>query len=514
MTDHLIIFDTTLRDGEQSPGMSMNLSEKLMVAETLDAMGVDVIEAGFAIASQGDFDAVLAIAKQIKNAAVCSLARAKRGDIERAAEAVKPAKNPRIHTFMSTSEIHLTHQYHIGQKECLEMIKDSVILARKFTGNVEWSAMDATRTNRDFLCKAVELAIQCGATTVNIPDTVGYATPKDYGELIAYLRDNVPNIDKAIISTHCQNDLGLATANSLAGALAGARQIECTINGIGERAGNASLEEVVMAIKTRRDIFPFETKIDATHITRASRLVQNITGALVQVNKAIVGANAFAHESGIHQDGVLKHAATYEIMTPESVGLTKSNLVLGKHSGRHAFKDKIKHLGFNIGDNALEEAFTRFKELADKKKDIYDEDIVALLDMGASRVADRVQFASLHITCGSTGPQTAMLSLRVDGEVRRVTVEGQGPIDATFSAIKALVPHEAKLQLYQVSAITQGTDAQAEVNVRLEAADGTIVNGHGSNIDTLVASAVAYINALNKLQMLQNSQKINLITVH
>lgn len=377
--ERIIIFDTTLRDGEQSPGMSMNMAEKLQVAEALDAMGVDVIEAGFAIASQGDFEAVHAIAKRTKNAVVCSLARAKSIDIERAAEAVKPAKQSRIHTFMSTSEIHLKYQYRIDNDACLVMVRDSVTLARKFTDNVEWSAMDATRTDKDFLCKAVETAITCGATTVNIPDTVGYATPDDYGALIAYLKNNVPNIDKAIISTHCQNDLGLATANSLAAIRHGARQIECTINGIGERAGNTALEEVVMAMKTRPDMYPFECGINTTHITRISKLVQDITGEKVQVNKAIVGANAFAHESGIHQDGVLKHAGTYEIMTPESVGLTKSNLVMGKHSGRAAFRDKVKALGIDVGDNVLEDAFHRFKALADEKKEISDDDIMTLV---------------------------------------------------------------------------------------------------------------------------------------
>ena len=500
-SDNIIIFDTTLRDGEQSPGMSMNLEEKLMVAEVLDAMGVDVIEAGFAQASQGDFEAIREIAGRIKNSVVCSLARAKAGDIERAAEAIKPAKRGRIHTFMSTSEIHLTHQYRIDQARCLEMIKDSVTLARKFTDNVEWSAMDATRTEVNFLIKAVEMAIKCGATTINIPDTVGYATPDDYGLLIKTLIEKANGASNVIFSTHCQNDLGLATANSLAAVRNGARQIECTINGIGERAGNTALEEVVMALKTRHDMYPYDCNIDTTHIIRASKLIQNITGALVQVNKAIVGANAFAHESGIHQDGVLKNASTYEIMTPESVGLTKSNLVLGKHSGRHAFKDKITQVGFQLGDNALEDAFTRFKELADKKKDIYDEDLVALLDT-ESRREDAILLESLHITCGTVGPQTAMMTLRVHGEVRRVTVEGNGPVDATFNAIAALVPHTATLKLYQVNAITQGTDAQAEVIVRLETPEGRIINGSGSNIDTVVASALAYISCLCKLQTL------------
>jgi len=506
-SEKIIIFDTTLRDGEQSPGMSMNLEEKLLVAEALDAMGVDVIEAGFAMASNGDFESVREIAKRIKNAVVCSLARAKTADIERAAEALKPAKQFRIHTFISTSDIHLKYQFRMTKEEVLVIINDTVKLARKYTDNVEWSAMDATRSDKDYLCKAVETAIKAGATTVNIPDTVGYATPDDYGALIKHLKNNVPNIDKAVISTHCQNDLGLATANSLAAIRNGARQIECTINGIGERAGNTALEEVVMAIKTRHDMYNFECNIDTTHITRISRLIQNITGALVQVNKAIVGANAFAHESGIHQDGMLKNASTYEIMTPESVGLSKSNLVLGKHSGRHAFRERVLELGFEIGDNALEDAFNRFKDLADKKKEIYDEDIIALLDTEARR-EDPIQLESLHITCGTVGPQTAMLTLRVEGEVRRITIEGNGPVDATFNGIIALVPHQAKLKLYQVSAITQGTDAQAEVTVRLETREGQIVNGVGANIDTVVASALAYINALCKLQQLHARESL------
>ena len=500
--DRIIIFDTTLRDGEQSPGMSMNLEEKLMVAEALDAMGVDVIEAGFAMASNGDFEAVQAIAKKIRNAVVCSLARAKAADIERAAEALKAAKHPRIHTFISTSDIHLKYQFRLSKEQVLDIIRETVTLARSFTDNVEWSAMDATRSDKDYLCKAVETAIKAGATTVNIPDTVGYATPDDYGALIAYLKNKVPNIDKAIISTHCQNDLGLATANSLAAIRNGARQIECTINGIGERAGNTALEEVVMAIKTRADMYPYEIGVDATHIMKLSKLVQSITGSMVQVNKAIVGANAFAHESGIHQDGMLKHAGTYEIMTPESVGLTKSNLVLGKHSGRAAFRDKLNDLGIEVGENAFEDAFHRFKDLADKKKDVFDEDIIALLD-AESRKEDTIQLESLHITCGTIGPQTAMITLRVGGEIRRAMVEGSGPLDATFNGIKALVPHTASLKLYQVNAITAGTDAQAEVTVRLETSGGRIVNGHGSDTDTMVASALAYINALCKLETLQ-----------
>ncbi|MFW0777634.1 MAG: 2-isopropylmalate synthase [Rickettsiales bacterium] len=500
--ERIIIFDTTLRDGEQSPGMSMNLEEKLQVAEGLDMMGVDVIEAGFAIASNGDFEAVHAIAERTKNAVVCSLARAKAIDIERAAEAVKPAKQPRIHTFISTSDIHLKYQFKLSKEEVLEIIKDTVGLARKHTDNVEWSAMDATRSDKDYLCKAVETAINAGATTVNIPDTVGYATPEDYGALIAYLSNNVPNIDKAIISTHCQNDLGLATANSLVAISNGARQIECTINGIGERAGNTSLEEVVMAIKTRADMFDYECDIDTTHIMKMSRLIQGITGATVQVNKAIVGANAFAHESGIHQDGMLKHSGTYEIMTPESIGLTKSNLVLGKHSGRAAFKDKLKELGVEIGENALEDAFHRFKELADRKKDVYDEDILSLID-AKSGDENVIQFDSLKVSCGSAGHQTAELGLKISGKLQEVTAEGNGPVDATFNAIKKLVPHNAVLKLYQVSAVTQGTDAQVEVTVRLESPEGNLYNGRGLDIDIMVASAQAYVSALVKLQTLQ-----------
>lgn len=497
--ERVIIFDTTLRDGEQSPGNSMNLDEKILVADALDAMGVDVIEAGFAMASNGDFEAVNQIAKRVKNAVVCSLARAKTADIERAAEAVKPAKQPRIHTFMSTSPIHLQYQFRMTEDEVLELIASTVKLARKYTDNVEWSAMDATRTGIDYLCKAFETAINAGATTVNVPDTVGYTVPDEYYALISAIKNRVPNIDKAIISTHCQNDLGLATANSLAAVRAGARQIECTINGIGERAGNTSLEEVVMTLHTRKDLYHFTTGIKTNHIMRLSRLITAVTGQQVQNNKAIVGANAFAHESGIHQDGVLKHAGTYEIMTPESVGLTRSNLVMGKHSGRHAFRDKIKELGFELGDNAFEDAFLRFKDLADKKKEIYDEDLIALIDARAASDNDPIRLSELKVICGTVGKQTAELTLLIRGERKMTSMEGSGPVDAVFKAIKALVPHEAKLKLYQVHAVTQGTDAQAEVTVRL--IDGTkIINGHGADTDSLVASAKAYIDALCRLQ--------------
>lgn len=497
----ITIFDTTLRDGEQSPGMSMTREEKLLVAEGLDAMGVDVIEAGFAMASQGDFDSVKAIAAMLKHAVPCSLARAKTADIERAAEALRVAKHFRIHTFMSTSDIHLKYQFRMEKPDVLELIRSMVALARKHTDNVEWSAMDATRSEPDFLCKAVEVAIAAGATTINLPDTVGYGTPETVAAMFRDVMSRVPNADKALFSFHGQNDLGLATANTLAALQAGARQAEVTINGIGERAGNTALEEVVMTLATRKDSYGFTTGVDTKHIMKLSKLVQSVTGQQVQVNKAIVGANAFAHESGIHQDGMLKHAGTYEIMTPESVGLSKSNLVMGKHSGRHAFRDKLKELGITLGDNAFEDAFARLKDLADKKKEIYDEDILSLVDAESAGHGQHVQLVELQVQCGTKGAQTARLILQVEGAARSCETSGNGPVDAIFNAIRQLLPEagEAELQLYQVHAVTQGTDAQAEVTVRLQRG-GTIVNGHGANVDTLVASALAYINALGKLE--------------
>ena len=496
--NRVIIFDTTLRDGEQSPGASMNLEEKLRIAEVLEELGVDVIEAGFPIASNGDFEAVREVSKVINDAVVCGLARSGRQDIERAAEALKPARRSRIHTFISTSPLHMKYKLQMEPETVYQAVIDSVTYARRFTDNVEWSPEDGSRSEHDFLCRCVEAAIKAGATTINIPDTVGYAVPAEFGALIRMLIERVPNSDKAIFSTHCHNDLGLAVANSLAGVVAGARQVECTINGLGERAGNAALEEVVMALRTRQDAMPFTTGIRTEVITRASRLVSTITGFVVQPNKAIVGANAFAHESGIHQDGMLKHAQTYEIMTPESVGLTQSKLVMGKHSGRHAFRVKLKELGYDIGENAMQEAFRRFKDLADKKKELYDEDIVALVDDEVLRANDAIKFVSLQVVCGSKGPQTAELELDVAGEVKSTKATGDGPVDATFNAIKTLVPHMARLQLFQVHAVTEGTDAQAEVTVRLEE-DGKSVNGQGADTDTLVAAARAYVNALNKL---------------
>jgi 2-isopropylmalate synthase len=496
--DRVVIFDTTLRDGEQSPGASMNLEEKLAIAELLEEMGVDVIEAGFPIASEGDFQSVNEVAKLLKASVVCGLARSARGDIERAAEALKPAVQSRIHTFISTSPLHMKFKLRMEPEDVHQAVIDSVSYAKNFTEDVEWSPEDGSRTEHDFLCRTVESAIKAGATTINIPDTVGYAVPEEFGALISMLKNRVPNIDKAIISTHCHNDLGLAVANSLAGVVAGARQIECTINGLGERAGNAAMEEIVMALRTRSDMLPFNTRIDTTCITRASRMVSSVTGFSVQPNKAIVGANAFAHESGIHQDGMLKNAQTYEIMTPESVGLTQSKLVMGKHSGRHAFRVKLEELGYELGENAIQDAFLRFKTLADKKKDVYDEDIVALVDDEVQSNKDAIQFESLRVICGSEGPQTATLVLTVDGEPQEVTSTGDGPVDATFNAITEIVSHTARLQLYQVHAVTEGTDAQADVSVRLEE-NGKSVVGRGADTDTLVASARAYVNALNKL---------------
>ena len=497
-SNRVVIFDTTLRDGEQSPGASMTLDEKLRIAEMLEELGVDVIEAGFPIASDGDFEAVREISKVIRKPIICGLARSSRADIERAAAALKPAERPRIHTFIATSPLHMKFKLQMEPDEVHQAVIDSVTQARNHTDDVDWSPEDGSRTDPDFLCRCVESAIKAGATCINLPDTVGYALPEEFGGLIRMLRERVPNSDKTVFSAHCHNDLGLAVANSLAAVEAGARQVECTINGLGERAGNAALEEIVMALSTRNDLMPFETAINTEVITRISRLVSTITGFTVQPNKAIVGANAFAHEAGIHQDGILKHAGTYEIMTPESVGLRESKLVMGKHSGRHAFREKIKELGYELGDNAVQDAFRRFKSLADKKKVIYDEDIIALIDDEVIRGNDRIKFVSLQVVCGSVGPQTAELELDVDGKTDYVKAFGDGPVDATFNAIGELFPHVATLQLYQVHAVTEGTDAQAEVTVRLEE-NGKTVNGQGADTDTLVASARAYVNALNKL---------------
>lgn len=496
--DRVVIFDTTLRDGEQSPGASMNLEEKLQVAELLDDMGVDIIEAGFPIASRGDFEAVSEIARIAKNAVVAGLSRAQEKDIDRAGEAVRQARRPRIHTFISTSPLHMKHKLQMEPEAVLAAVAASVSRARQFTDDVEWSPEDATRTEPDFLCRCVEAAIKAGAGTINIPDTVGYTVPEEFFALITMLRERVPGGGDVIFSTHCHNDLGMAVANSLAGVKAGARQIECTINGLGERAGNAALEEVVMAINTRSDALPYWTAIDTTKIARASKLVSAVTAFPVQYNKAIVGKNAFAHESGIHQDGMLKNAQTYEIMTPESVGLRESSLVMGKHSGRHAFREKLRELGYDLGENAFQDAFERFKDLADKKKHVYDEDIIALVDNEVATSSDRIKVVALTVIAGTGGPQKATVTLDIEGRHETAQASGDGPVDATFNAVKVLVPHEASLPLYQVSAVTEGTDAQAEVMVRLRE-DGQTTTGRAADTDTMVASARAYVIALNKL---------------
>jgi 2-isopropylmalate synthase len=499
--DRVIMFDTTLRDGEQSPGFSMNLDEKLRMAEALAELGVDVIEAGFPIASIGDFEAVNRIAQSIRGPVIAGLARSGREDILRAAEAVKPAERKRIHTFISTSALHMKYKLRMEPEAVLEAVGRSVALAREFTDDVEWSAEDGSRTDPEFLCRCVEAAIKAGASTINIPDTVGYAMPEDIVRIFTMLRERVPGADGVIFSTHNHNDLGLAVANTMAAVRAGVRQIECTINGIGERAGNAALEEVVMAIRTRHDAVPVTNGIETTRILRTSKLLAAITGFDVQPNKAIVGRNAFAHESGIHQDGVLKNAATYEIMTPESVGWQKTSLVLGKHSGRAAFRDKLRALGYGeVGDNALNDAFRRFKDLADRKKLVYDEDITALFDETVVRDQSRIKFVSLEVWSGSKAQPRAVLELEVDGVTHQHEAHGDGPVDATFNAIRAIAPHEAELRLFTVGAVTEGTDAQARCGVRLEEA-GKLVDGQGADTDTIVAAARAYIHALNKLMV-------------
>jgi 2-isopropylmalate synthase len=496
--DRVLIFDTTLRDGEQCPGATMTHEEKLEVAELLDEMGVDIIEAGFPIASDGDFQAVHEIAKRTKNAVICGLSRAGAKDIDRAAEAIKPARRGRIHTFISTSPVHMKWKLQMTPEQVLDLVVGQVTRARNHTDDVEWSAEDGTRTDRDFLCRCVEAAIKAGATTINIPDTVGYTTPDEYYAMFKMVQERVPNADKARFSVHCHNDLGMAVANSLAGVRAGARQIEVAVNGIGERAGNTALEEVVMAINVRNDVMPYHTGIDATMLMRASKLVSAVTSFPVQYNKAIVGRNAFAHESGIHQDGMLKNNQTYEIMTPESVGVKQTSLVMGKHSGRHAFVHKLEELGYKLAANQLEDAFVRFKALADRKKHVYDEDIEALVDEEIATAQDRIKLVSLSVIAGTRGPQRATMKLDMDGKTMIEECEGNGPVDAVFNCVKAMVPHDAVLELYQVHAVTEGTDAQAEVSVRLTE-NGRSVTAKGADPDTLVASAKAYLGALNRL---------------
>jgi 2-isopropylmalate synthase len=494
----VLIFDTTLRDGEQSPGATMTHAEKLEIAASLDEMGVDIIEAGFPIASEGDFAAVSEIAKLSKTAQICGLARANFKDIDRCWEAVKHAKAPRIHTFIGTSPLHRAIP-NLDMDQMAERIHETVTHARNLCDNVQWSPMDATRTEHDYLCRVVEIAIKAGATTINIPDTVGYTAPRESAALIRMLLERVPGADSIIFATHCHNDLGMATANSLAAVEAGARQVECTINGLGERAGNTALEEVVMALKVRNDIMPYQTRVDSTKIMAISRRVATVSGFAVQFNKAIVGKNAFAHESGIHQDGMLKNRETFEVMRPEDVGLSGTSLPLGKHSGRAALRAKMKDLGFELADNQLNDAFVRFKALADRKKEVFDDDLIALVHDSATNTAhDTLQVKRLRVVCGTDGPQEAELTLSIEGVDHSIDATGDGPVDAAFNAVKMIYPHKARLQLYQVQAVTEGTDAQATVSVRLEEG-GAIATGQSADTDTIVASVRAYVNALNRL---------------
>ena len=502
MTDKLIIFDTTLRDGEQSPGASMTRDEKVRIAKALERLRVDVIEAGFPAASPGDFEGVQAVARTIKDSVVCGLARALDKDIDRAGEALRDAPRSRIHTFIATSPIHMQLKLRMSPEQVIEHAVKAVKRARQFTDNVEFSPEDAGRSEEDFLCRILEAVIDAGATTLNIPDTVGYSLPHQFGETIRRLRERIPNADKAIFSVHCHNDLGLAVANSLSAVLNGARQVECTINGLGERAGNAALEEVVMAVTTRKDVFPCHVDIDTREIVACSKLVSSITGFPVQPNKAIVGANAFAHESGIHQDGVLKHRETYEIMRAEDVGWTANRMVLGKHSGRNAFKTRMQELGIEFSSEAeLNDAFSRFKDLADKKHEIFDEDLQALIsDAALAAEEEGVHLVALKV-CSETGEiPTASVTLRVDHEELTGTATGGGVVDASLRAIESVVATQAQLLLYSVNNITTGTDAQGEVTVRLEKA-GRIVNGQGADTDIVIASAKAYINAVNRLRV-------------
>ena len=499
--DKLIIFDTTMRDGEQSPGASMTKDEKLRIARQLERMRVDVIEAGFPAASDGDFEAVKAVASIIKDSTVCGLARANEQDVRRCGEAVRGARSPRVHTFIATSPIHMEKKLRMEPSQVIAQAVQSVKWAREYTDNVEFSPEDAGRSDLDFLCRILEQVIRAGATTINIPDTVGYTLPEYFGALIRNLRERIPNSDQAMWSVHCHNDLGLAVANSLSAVLNGARQVECTINGLGERAGNASLEEIVMAVRTRQDVFPCDTNIDATQIVPISRLVSGITGFTVQPNKAIVGANAFAHEAGIHQDGVLKSRDTYEIMRAQDVGWVTNKLVLGKHSGRNAFKARLTELGIELpSEEALNAAFKRFKDLADKKHEIFDQDLQALISEEESEHLENEHYHLVSLTAHSETGELPFAKIVVSeaGKEKPAQATGSGPVDASFKAIESIVQSGAELLLYSVNNITSGTDSQGEVTVRLTKG-GRIVNGLGADTDIVVASAKAYINALNKL---------------
>ena len=506
MTNKLIVFDTTLRDGEQSPGASMTADEKMRLARQLERLKVDVIEAGFPAASPGDFEAVQRIAEQVRGATICGLARANARDVGLAADAVKPAESPRIHTFIATSPIHMREKLRMSPEQVLEQAVLSVRQARNSTGDVEFSPEDAGRSDEDFLCQILEAVIDAGATTINIPDTVGYTMPNQFGELIANLMERIPNSDKAIFSVHCHNDLGMAVANSLAAVVKGARQVECTVNGLGERAGNASLEEIVMAVRTRQDYFDCDTNVDSTQIVPTSRLVSTITGFPVQPNKAIVGANAFAHEAGIHQDGVLKSRETYEIMRAEDVGWSANKLVLGKHSGRTAFTERLLALGIEFESKTdRDEAFVKFKTLADKKHEIFDEDLIALVsESDSEQVNEKLQLVSMSTSSITGEIPKAVVTLRIDGTDKTGSATGDGAVDASYKAVEAIAPSESKLLLYSVNNITTGTDAQGEVSVRLEK-DGRIVNGSGADTDIVIASVKAYVNALNRLNQRQFS---------
>lgn len=500
MTDFVRIFDTTLRDGEQSPGCSMNLKEKLEMANQLDKLGVDIMEAGFAIASPGDFASVKSIAKSIKNSSVASLARALKKDIDAAAEALKEAKFPRIHTFIATSDIHMAYKLKMTPDKVLEQAREMVKYAKKYCGDIEFSAEDASRSDPEFLYKIFEAVIQAGATTINVPDTVGYSSPEEFAALIRGIKQNVPSIDKAIISVHCHNDLGLAVANSLAAIGAGAMQVECTVNGIGERAGNAALEEVVMNLNTRKDFYGFETKIKTKEIYKTSKLLSSITGVRVQPNKAIVGENAFAHESGIHQHGMLANKETYEIMTPESIGLNENKLVLGKHSGRHAFEDKVVSMGYELDDNALTKAFEEFKVLADRKKEITDRDLEALVCRKVIQVPEYYKLDRFVINSGNTITTTSSMRLltKTGHILEEVVSSYDGPIDASYKAIDRLVGKKFMLEDFVINAVTGGTDAQGEVNVKIKNKD-RVYNGHGVSMDIVEASILAYISAINSM---------------
>ncbi|MFQ5509787.1 MAG: 2-isopropylmalate synthase [Leptospirillia bacterium] len=506
MSRTIRIFDTTLRDGEQSPGASMNREEKLSMAHQLARLKVDIIEAGFPAASDDDFAGVNDIARQVEGPVIAGLCRAIPSDIERAGDAIAPARRRRIHTFIATSPIHMAHKLKMDENQVLERAVASVKQACGYTDDVEFSAEDAVRSDIDFLCRITEAVIAAGATTVNIPDTVGYAIPEEFGERIGQIMNRVPNIDRAVISVHCHNDLGLAVANSLAAVANGAGQVECTINGIGERAGNASLEEVVMALKTRSDLFDCCTGVETTELTRASRLLTSITGMVVQPNKAIVGTNAFAHESGIHQDGLLKHKATYEIMTPESVGLSEHNMVLGKHSGRHAFRAKLEELGYHLADGEVDRAFERFKKLADQKKEVFEEDLDAIVAGEISRIPETYALEEMQVTSGTHQTPTASVTLNVEGAVKKGESEGDGPVDAAYRAIKRITGSGAHLQAYIVQAISGGTDAQGGVTVKM-VDSGRTFTGQGTDPDIVIASARAYLNALNKAAYWHESRK-------